>query len=730
MTAPAIRIDVARTVVPEEQMARIIDALDTSRGVVLSSGVDYPGRYTRWDIGFANPPFSFEWESGVLTLTALTSHGLGLLDAFAAHYRRIDYLTELDGDDVTVRFELTRGDATPDFEEERTRRPSLFSVLREANSLLPDDLPHLGFYGAFGYELLHEIEDLEPRAGDEPMRTCVLYIPDEIVVVDRQRGVAERFSFTLPAVDADRAAAFVAPVEAERPVPHFDLDTDGRDHAPGEYAELVASLKVRFEEGDLFEVVPSQVFRRQLARTPSAVFRTLLRVNPSPYAGLLNLGKGEYIISASPEMYVRVTGRSVETCPISGTIRRGATALEDADQILALLSSEKDRSELTMCTDVDRNDKARICEADSIKIVGRRQIEMYSKVIHTVDHVVGRMREGFDALDAFATHMWAVTVTGAPKLWAVREIDQVERSPRRWYGGAFGVLFADGDLNTGLTIRTIQVRDGIAEVRAGGTLLVDSVPAEEENETEMKASALLEAIDEQPTTDAVAAPASPFAGTRVLVLDHEDSFVHTLASYFRISGCEVQTVRVPRGGLARLPELVDSYAPDVVVMSPGPGSPDDFDASATIEVLTSRGIPIFGVCLGHQAIGEFYGASLGQLGHPVHGRPREVIGTRGGFLRALPDKFMAGRYHSLYVDAATLPEALRIAGTDDDGIIMAMQHVSLPIASVQFHPESLMTLADGVGQRLIDETLAYLLGFADAAAAAGEPDASHALNAR
>ncbi|TIP22393.1 MAG: anthranilate synthase component I, partial [Mesorhizobium sp.] len=160
-----------------------------------------------------------------------------------------------------------------------------------------------------------------------------------------------------------------------------------------------------------------------------------------------------------------------------------------SEQTLKLLNSKKDESELTMCSDVDRNDKSRVCEPGSVRVIGRRQIEMYSRLIHTVDHIEGRLREGMDAFDAFLSHAWAVTVTGAPKLWAMRFIEQNEKSPRAWYGGAIGMVNFNGDMNTGLTLRTIRIKDGIAEVRAGATLLFDSVPEEEEAETELKASA-------------------------------------------------------------------------------------------------------------------------------------------------------------------------------------------------------------------------------------------------
>ena len=256
---------------------------------------------------------------------------------------------------------------------------------------------------------------------------------------------------------------------------------------------MVEQARERFAAGDLFEVVPSHEFWARCG-SPAAFYERLRRRNPAPYEFFLNLGEGEYLVGASPEMYVRVTGDRVETCPIAGTVPRGASPLADAQNILALLSSAKEESELTMCTDVDRNDKSRICVPGSIKVIGRRQIELYSRVIHTVDHVEGRLRPEFDALDAFLTHMWAVTVTGAPKTWAMQFIEDHEASPRRWYGGAVGVLGFDGSMNTGLTLRTAHIRDGLASVRTGATLLFDSDPAAEELETRLKATALLEVL--------------------------------------------------------------------------------------------------------------------------------------------------------------------------------------------------------------------------------------------
>ncbi len=177
-------------------------------------------------------------------------------------------------------------------------------------------------------------------------------------------------------------------------------------------------------------------------------------------------------------------------------------------------------------------------------MLARRQIETYSKLFHTVDHVEGMLRPGFDSLDAFLTHAWAVTVTGAPKLWAMQFVEDHERSSRRWYAGAIGAVNFDGSINTGLTIRTIRMKDGLAEVRVGATCLFDSDPAAEDRECQVKAAALFQALRGDPPKPLSAfAPDATGSGKRVLLIDHDDSFVHMLADYFRQVGASVTVVR-------------------------------------------------------------------------------------------------------------------------------------------------------------------------------------------
>ena len=234
-------------------------------------------------------------------------------------------------------------------------------------------------------------------------------------------------------------------------------------------------------QGDYYEVVLRQTFRSPYAGSPSELFEKIQHASPSPYEFFLQLGD-EQLIGASPEMFVRIEGRRVETCPIAGTARRTGDPLKDADNIRELLNSKKEESELTMCTDVDRNDKSRIAVPGSVKVIGRRLIESYAGVFHTVDHVEGTLAEGFDSLDAFLTHMWAVTIIGAPKKWAAQAIENLEKEPRGWYGGAVGMISLDGDVNTGITIRTVHLKNGEARYSAGATLLYDSDPASEDRE--------------------------------------------------------------------------------------------------------------------------------------------------------------------------------------------------------------------------------------------------------
>jgi len=728
-TVTAGGVHVTRTAEPftEPALDAVCAQVEELRGGVLSSGMEYPGRYSRWHLSYVNPCAELAARGRRISVRALNARGEVLLPVLAAALLRVGEPSP--GRDGPAGVEvLVPEPAGVLAEEDRSRRPTVFSALREVIADLAGDDPHLGLYGAFGYDLAFQFEPVALRH-ERPagQRDLVLHLPDELYVLDRKRETATRYryDFTVAGVSTRGLPRQTPPAPVRGTDAALRAVPDGPE--PGTYARVVEQARERFARGDLFEVVPSHAFHAPCA-SPAAFYQRLRQRNPAPYEFFFNLGEGECLVGASPEMYVRVSGDRVETCPISGTIRRGADPLEDATNIRALLDSAKDESELTMCTDVDRNDKSRVCVPGSVRVIGRRQIEMYSRLIHTVDHIEGRLRPGFDALDAFLTHMWAVTVTGAPKTWAMQFIEDHERAPRRWYGGAVGWIGFDGGMNTGLTLRTAHITGGVATVRAGATLLFDSDPLAEERETELKARALLETLAEAATPagehgaerNAAAHPPAgqvaqpPGAGMRVLLVDHQDSFVHTLAGYFREQGAEVLTLR------AGLPMTVlDEFAPDLVVLSPGPGRPADFACTQLLAQLDRRGLPAFGVCLGLQAMVEHAGGELALLGEPVHGKPGTVLRIRpdgpdepggadaagGGLLAGLPAAFAAARYHSLHAVPEQVKGGFEVTAVTADQVVMAIEDPAAGRWAVQFHPESILTAAGSTGHQVIANVL-------------------------
>jgi anthranilate synthase len=678
------------------------ERLDHRRGALFSSQTEFPGRYSRSDLGFSDPPLVIEARARRFRILALNSRGEVLIAFLSANLAGPE-LTFTERSATTLAGDIA--DDGPDLDESlRTRRSSVFSLLRRIRDLFasPED-PLLGLYGAFGYDLIFQLEALEEKRPRDPgQRDIVLYLPDDLSVTDHAASTSARISYDF--VFDGRST-----VGLPRETPDVRYSASGgqsfHDQTAGGYRQVVARAKEAFARGDLFEAVPGQLFGQPCAASPAEVFGHLALINPAPFGALINLGAGEFLVSASPEMFVRSDGQRIETCPISGTIARGQDTLSDAEQIRKLLNSQKDEFELNMCTDVDRNDKARICEPGSVRVIGRRQIELYSKLIHTVDHVEGRLREGFDALDAFLSHAWAVTVTGAPKLWALQFVEDHEMSPRRWYGAAIGGFGFDGSMNTGLTIRTIRMQDGTAEVRVGATLLYDSDPEAEDEECRVKSAALFQALREAGARPAAAAVTPPEpqreAAGRAILVDCEDSFVHMLADYLRQAGAEVLVVRHTRAA-----EVLKREHFDRIVLSPGPGRPDDFMIRPVIDHAIATRMPVFGVCLGMQALGEYFGGTLGQLEVPAHGRPAKIrVKPQSQLFGGLPAEVTIGRYHSLYVDPARMPDVFVVTAETEDGVPMAFEHRELPIAAVQFHPESIMSLEGGTGLAILRNAL-------------------------
>ncbi|MBL8807857.1 MAG: anthranilate synthase component I [Rhodospirillales bacterium] len=690
------------------------ERLDRARGGLFSSGVDYPGRYSRWEFGFVDPPVEIVGHGRRLTLRALNERGeriLSALDPVLAEFAP----AAPDARTRTLDVPAAQG---PFPEEKRSQQPSLFSPLRrivEEFAGLEDSF--LGLFGAFGYDLLFQFEPIGLRhQRPDETRELHLFLPDRMYILDRRKETAFRYDyeFARGEVTSEGASrACYSPLPRRKYAEPETKPEITSDLTAEEYAAMVDVARERMRVGDIFEVVLSRRFEASYQGAPSALFAKLKKVNPSPFEFYLQLGP-DRLVGTSPEMYVRVEGDRVESCPISGTARRGRNAMEDAERLKALIDSEKDEVELTMCTDVDRNDKSRICVPGSVKLIGRRQIETYAGLFHTVDHVEGRLRADVSGLDAFISHMWAVTLTGAPKKWAVEIVEAMETSPRGWYGGAVGALLLNGDVNTGITIRTVHLDEDAKKkqrvrYRVGATLVWDSVGMEENEETHLKANALFRVLAPPAAPAKSNAAAAVGAGLKVVLVDNEDSFVHTLADYFRQSGADVSTYRHGLGAAAIL-----AMKPDLVIHSPGPGTPAQFGVPALVRELAKADVAQFGVCLGLQGTVEAFGGALDVLGEPRHGKRWEIEHDGTGLFDGLPSPCAVGAYHSLHARLDAFPQdELEITARTAAGLVMAVRHRRLPIAAVQFHPESILSMGwattGEIGRTLVDNVLVHLV---------------------
>src|SRR5690606_23540525 len=200
-------------------------------------------------------------------------------------------------------------------EEERSRAPTVFTVLRALVDLFrsPED-SNIGLYGSFGYDLAFQFDNIEMKLKrPESQRDLVLYLPDEILVVDHHQAKAwhDRYDYSGEGFSTEGLER----TAQELPFKPSEVVPPRADHERGEYSRLVERAKESFKRGDLFEVVPGQMFFERCVSKPSQISRRLKKINPSPYSFFINLGEGEYLIGASPEMFVRVNGRRVETCP-------------------------------------------------------------------------------------------------------------------------------------------------------------------------------------------------------------------------------------------------------------------------------------------------------------------------------------------------------------------------------------------------------------------------------
>ncbi|HKQ47097.1 MAG TPA: aminodeoxychorismate synthase component I [Phycisphaerae bacterium] len=301
-------------------------------------------------------------------------------------------------------------------------------------------------------------------------------------VASERIGSVERF------VRASRAASDSGRADAGR------LKADGRwnfDRAA--YVAKVGRAMDYIRAGDIFQVNLARRFRAEWKGDASALYERLIYENPSPYAAYLDVPGGQ-IVSSSPELFLELRNRVVVTRPIKGTRPRGATAAGDEEARRALENSEKDRAELNMIVDLERNDLGRICEYGSVRVVEDGRIEAYPTVFHRTATIVGRLREDAGAIDLLRAAFPGGSITGAPKVRAMQIINELEPDPRGAYCGAIGYVGLDGSMQLNLAIRTMSLVNGQVDLSVGSAIVADSDPEEEYQELAAKAAGMLAAL--------------------------------------------------------------------------------------------------------------------------------------------------------------------------------------------------------------------------------------------
>jgi anthranilate synthase component 1 len=371
-----------------------------------------------------------------------------------------------------------------------------------------DYLPRFtgGAVGYFGYDFVRYFEELpdeNPDDGNFP--DFCLMIADKLIVYDNIRQ--KLILIANMKTDGDTAGNYLKACESLTEMyqavknagnVQTSLSKHEKQKKPvwksnftkQEFEDIVEKAKQHIVDGDIFQVVLSQRFEAEMQSSLFDTYRVLRTTNPSPYMYYLRLGEIE-IAGASPETLLRLENGSLETCPIAGSRPRGGTAAEDEALVRELLSDEKELSEHNMLVDLARNDLGRVSSFGSVKLKSYKMVERYSQIMHLTSLVESKISPEFDALDTIGSVLPAGTLSGAPKVMAMKLIDKYENRRRGPYGGAVGYIGFDGNMDVCITIRTIVKNGDTAFVQAGAGIVADSVPENEYYESCNKAKALL-----------------------------------------------------------------------------------------------------------------------------------------------------------------------------------------------------------------------------------------------
>ena len=368
-----------------------------------------------------------------------------------------------------------------------------------------------GLVGYFGYDVVRYVEkklenSMPPDEMDIP--DVLLLLSEELIIFDNLAGTITLVVHADPSVD-DAYDHFHNKLDGlEKKLESASIDTKLNDvkgdkiseqsfvSSFGEepYKNAVLKIKDYTLAGDVMQVVPSQRLSAPFYDKPINLYRSLRRLNPSPYMYYMNLGDF-YIVGSSPEVLARLEDEEVTVRPIAGTRKRGADAKEDAELEDDLMKDPKELAEHLMLIDLGRNDVGKISKAGTVEVTEKMIVERYSHVMHITSNVVGRIKDQFSAIDIIKSVLPAGTLSGAPKIRAMEIIDELEPVKRNIYGGAVGYIGWNDNMDMAIAIRTAVIKQNKLHVQAGGGVVADSDPQMEWEETMNKARAIIRAAE-------------------------------------------------------------------------------------------------------------------------------------------------------------------------------------------------------------------------------------------
>jgi len=498
---------------PIEYFAKLSDYGRKKHSLLLESA-DIVEKYGELSLGTASPCLRIAGNKEDFEIKALTNLGKQLLKLIK---KDLDFCDKLkySKDTITGKLQPLRRAVS---EDQRLKLKTHMDIIRAiAFKFKPTAkplIPYCGLFGSISYDFIDQFEDLPANKEDilqDP--DYELYFVDNLFLIDHKKGKIYLIANAL-IMDNKRNEIYNNCVKT---INNYEKGLNSKlpkpkkfkpkkqeittDTSKEEYITIVDNMKNHILAGDIFQAVPSRTIITDYSAEPLDIYKTLKELNPSPYMFFIN-NKNGILLGSSPEMFLRVQGEEekvVEIRPIAGTKPRGIINNEidkdlDSRYETELKIDEKELAEHTMLIDLARNDIAKISKLGTRYVDKPYVVEKYSHVQHLVSNVKGILKDDLDALHAYLASMNMGTLTGAPKVEAMKLIRQVEKTKRGFYGGAVGYITPSGDLDSAIVIRSMRLKNNKAYIRAGAGIVYDSIPRNEFEETEKKAKACLKAI--------------------------------------------------------------------------------------------------------------------------------------------------------------------------------------------------------------------------------------------